>query len=363
MANPPTGRNGNGAATPGTDTELLSVVGLAELFALPLTALVDADVYGAQAFLAFLKEFAFEPLPNGNPDDYGKLRTVTFFYTANGPGGVPQQMRVEVPWISLVPLPLLSIKDAHIEFEVEVVGITETTQTTPLAKNASNSSAGRRHEKADNVKMASVQKRQLSARLFKTTGSAVPVTNKTTKPTRAFGPPGSSAQTSSVSESSASEEVKSRVNMYVQMNMVQSDLPMGIIQLLNLTQQGTMEQELSGPGMELSTASGTSVVSQPGEKIEVIARVFDGTGKPVNNIEIEFTQDTVPYFSPDSATAYTNSNGVASVTFKLIKQASGQPVIKSIFAVAEMSADGFETIDISAKLDITIDPSPLNNSS
>lgn len=335
-------------APTGSSVNIVQVVGLSELFALPLTALVDADVYGSQAFLAFLKEFAFEPTGDGNGDDYGRLRTVTFYYTANGSMGSTQQMKVEVPWISLVPLPLLSIKDAHMEFEVEVVGVTETTTTNGVED------ARERLEKTDNVKKASAQQRQFQVRLMRSSQSAVPVTAQTTSPGRVSG--NARASASGETTTTASEEVRSRVNMHVQMNMGQSDLPAGIIQLLNLTQQGTMEQSLTGPVLTLRTADGRVVMSAEGEVIEVVARLVDEKGYPIKGAHVRLSQDRDPYFTPERAVARTNANGEAHATFQLTKLPKEQPVLKSIFALTVVETPSFKQADISATLNIEILP-------
>lgn len=325
------------------ENSLVPIVGLSELFALPLTALVEADAYGSKVFLEFLQTFAFEPSVDGGSDNYGRLRTVTFYYTATNSTGAIQPMRVEIPWISLVPLPLLSIRDAHMEFEVEVVGVVETTGSEEL--QPATASQGRK------VASPAPRRRHLQARLFRSSTSAVPVTTQTVMPTRS---PSFFSSAASAQETPASEQVKSRVNMHVQMNMAQSDLPMGIIQLLNLAQQGTLEQSLNGPVMTISSTNGQLLFTEVGEVLEVSISLSDERGIPISDTEVLLTQDADRAFSPKKCTVQTDASGNAQARFQVNTLPVQSIELKSIYAKASVKTERYSQADVAAALNVEL---------
>lgn len=328
---------------PVSESSLVPVVGLNELFSLPLTALIEADAYGSKVFLEFLQTFAFEQGADGGSDNYGRLRTVTFYYTTTNSAGVIQSKRVEIPWISLVPLPLLSIRDAHMEFEVEVVGVVEQTtkSTQQERKNGDRPSSAR----------TPVPQRRLQARLFRSSTSALPVTPATSLPTRS---PNVSGTAASPKTDSASEQVKSRVNMHVQMNMGQSDLPMGIIQLLNLAQEGTLEQPIGAPYMTLSSANGQLVFDEVGETLEVAVFLADERGVPIPDAQVSLTQDQERSLSPMKSTVQTDASGKARALFQ-VKTLPPQSVeLKTIYAKTSVTTEKYALADVSATLNFEL---------
>ena len=98
------------------------VLDLGSIFAAPLVSVIKADVLAAREFTGFLSSFGFVNDGNGESGTHlGALKTVTFSYKRPGPNGELQDAVVEIPLLSLVPLPLLQVTDAEFTFNVHVL--------------------------------------------------------------------------------------------------------------------------------------------------------------------------------------------------------------------------------------------------
>jgi hypothetical protein len=86
-----------------------------------LKATVKADTLASQEYANYLMETAFE-----NPAEINGetplLKTISFLY-AEGASG--RYRRVTVPLMSLLPLPMLCIKEAEFDFDVNVVAASD----------------------------------------------------------------------------------------------------------------------------------------------------------------------------------------------------------------------------------------------
>ena len=101
------------------------VMDLKELIAAPLLATLDADAMTAQRYVEFLRTVAFEADASGGA---GKLRTFSFTYYQNNSGGRALKS-VEIPVISLIPIPLLQIREATFDFDVKILdSVTEQAE-------------------------------------------------------------------------------------------------------------------------------------------------------------------------------------------------------------------------------------------
>jgi hypothetical protein len=101
------------------------VMDLKQLIAAPLVATLEADAMTTQGYVNFLKEVAFEP---GEKGGLGKLRTFTFQYNQNDKNGRTLK-KVEIPVISLIPIPLLQIKEATFHFDIKILdSVTEHSE-------------------------------------------------------------------------------------------------------------------------------------------------------------------------------------------------------------------------------------------
>lgn len=110
-----------------TDVPLYQIIGA------PLLALVQGETQAAQATARFIQEVGFETSPD-EPLQFGRLKTVTFRYSKTSVGGTVTQLEVEIPVLSIVPIPTLQIREAEIDFSVEITSIVKLD--TPNAISA-----------------------------------------------------------------------------------------------------------------------------------------------------------------------------------------------------------------------------------
>ncbi|MFN0200532.1 MAG: DUF2589 domain-containing protein [Bacteroidia bacterium] len=100
-----------------------------EILAGPMLALIQADTIAAQASAEFIENVGFV---NGQAgDNFGAMRMITFTYQKQAIGEAPQTVTIQVPLLSLIPIPLLQVKDAQIDFGVEI----SDTQSSGLARS------------------------------------------------------------------------------------------------------------------------------------------------------------------------------------------------------------------------------------
>jgi len=125
------------------------VLSLENLFAAPLVSVIEADVLAARKFAGFISDFGFAP--NGEQSssanesmNFGRLRTVSFSYRRPGAGGELQDAVVEIPLLSLVPLPLLQVTEADFTFNVHVLesNADELGDAPPLLRTPAKSDDG-----------------------------------------------------------------------------------------------------------------------------------------------------------------------------------------------------------------------------
>lgn len=103
---------------------------IAELVAAPLVAVCDSQKRLAQSAYEFMTEIGF--------NDEGKTRMVEFNLQRPIEGSPkPQDIKVQAPFLGLVPLPNLLIDDVQVDFQMEVTA-TETS-TEKAAREGSTS--------------------------------------------------------------------------------------------------------------------------------------------------------------------------------------------------------------------------------
>ncbi|CAD5275222.1 conserved hypothetical protein [Alteromonas sp. 38] len=164
-----------------------------KLVEFPLTSIIESSANGNNTTLNFLNEYCFT---NKN----GKREAVKFiFYYDYVKGGAAQTMRVEIPIISLITMPYYTINSAQFEMGINILSWVDVSSET--------------WEQTDE----GTSDKKLLAMLG-------PYESSSPK-----GPP-RSAETAQYS--------KVNTNMKVKMDVVSSDLPSGILQLLNVSSQG-----------------------------------------------------------------------------------------------------------------------------
>jgi len=95
------------------------ILELKDLISGPLVATIDADSMSARRYLRYLYELAFDSY-NPETGEVGKLRMLEFTYTVQE-NGAPRQQRVSIPLMTLVPLPLLQVKEADFDFDIQII--------------------------------------------------------------------------------------------------------------------------------------------------------------------------------------------------------------------------------------------------
>lgn len=103
------------------------VMELQQLIAGPLIATIEADALSARQYLDYLMRMAFESYDPATGRT-GKLRTLTFSFTEQDTGG-PHKKSVSIPLLTLVPLPLLQIREADFDFDIKILdALSENTE-------------------------------------------------------------------------------------------------------------------------------------------------------------------------------------------------------------------------------------------
>lgn len=175
-----------------------------ELISLPINAVIDANIEASKSILHFILEFGFENSKHhkhrGHKKKefkYGKPKMLSFTYDFIN-AGVPQKMHVELPVLSLMPLPLLTIDRAKFDMGLRVMSRLSHSLHVD----------------------GSLNENELAS---KTLVMLSPTRSNSSKNT----PTTEILQTNVVTNMSASVEV------------VTSDMPQGILQLLNFFQEST----------------------------------------------------------------------------------------------------------------------------
>ena len=95
------------------------IMSLQQLISAPLVATIDADAMSTERYMKHFMSLAFESY---NPADgsTGALRLISFNFTDSDASGGAEK-KVSVPLISLVTLPLLQIKQADFDFDINII--------------------------------------------------------------------------------------------------------------------------------------------------------------------------------------------------------------------------------------------------
>lgn len=114
---------------------------LHDLIAAPLTAVIEADFMAAREFARYVGEFGFEEPPaspaTGSSEQpprgfLGDLRTVSFRFDQTDADGRVRPRIVRLPTLSLIPLPLLKVKEADFRFAVRVLAGVSEEEPAPV---------------------------------------------------------------------------------------------------------------------------------------------------------------------------------------------------------------------------------------
>jgi hypothetical protein len=104
-----------------------------QIIGAPLLALVQGQAQAAQTTAEFIERVGF--VPPGEPTDgntLGSLRMVSFQYNKPGPDGTIQTFKVELPLLSLVPIPAMEVKSAEFDFAIKITDVQSMETTSSL---------------------------------------------------------------------------------------------------------------------------------------------------------------------------------------------------------------------------------------
>lgn len=182
------------------------VMELKDLISGPLVATIDADTISSRRYLKYLFELAFESYDEES-GEVGNMRTLNFTYMSRDINGARMQ-RVSIPLLTLVPLPLLQVKEADFNFDIQIIdAVSQDAGATFSLKNAME---GKEEEPS----------REGTKLRVSLSPASVDVSSK-----------------SSVQQSLTA-------NMRVKVKMRQADLPGGVANLLNLTTNNLMIEDM-----------------------------------------------------------------------------------------------------------------------
>lgn len=171
-----------------------------QLVGSPIVAIVQAEAMAARASADFIESVGFVKQDGSDENAYGKLRTVTFSYTKQDVNGVPVIEEVELPLLSLVPIPLLQVKDAQLSFNAKIVeSIAERAQTHTLI--------------GERLKVPASQRAVSLMGVYKSVGASTDTVNSST-------------------------DVK------ITISLVQSDVPVGLQQLFQIMENAASSRQV-----------------------------------------------------------------------------------------------------------------------
>lgn len=111
------------------DVQGIRALKLHELLGAPLVAMIQADAQAARATLEFIETVGFA---TGEEEaDASRLRMARFRYKKIDENGTVAEFEVEVPVLSLVPIPSLQVKEATVKLSAKIVDI--STEKPPPA--------------------------------------------------------------------------------------------------------------------------------------------------------------------------------------------------------------------------------------
>ena len=114
---PPAGGGGDKSTAPKPKAKD-QVLSLAQLIGAPISALVDAEAQSAMATERFIRNVGF----TGGTErgELGDLQMARFKRTRRE-GDTDQEIEVQIPLLSMLPIPALQIRDAELDYTVRIV--------------------------------------------------------------------------------------------------------------------------------------------------------------------------------------------------------------------------------------------------
>ena len=103
---------------------------LHQLIGAPLLAMVQGQAQAAQATAEFIERIGLEWNEDGTAN---RLRMVSFGYEKPDSDGNMRKFKIEIPLLSLVPIPAIQIKNGELDFSIKINDIKTTSSKTTLS--------------------------------------------------------------------------------------------------------------------------------------------------------------------------------------------------------------------------------------
>ena len=221
----------------------LASLDFANLIGGPLNAVVEAQAKSAITTANFVREVAF--------DKDGKVVNVDFKYNRKNDNGSDQEFTLTVPFLTMLPVPYITVNEASIEFNAKITSINESSTESNFSQQVDASVGGRYW-----FVSAKVQ-----------------------------------SKTAYQKKSSTSEREERTFDMHVGVKARNDDMPAGTERILTILEQAITEKGgsiLSVTGMvkEVDATAKTVVLDSPDfGSIKANATIdYDGTKYTVSNI-------------------------------------------------------------------------------
>jgi hypothetical protein len=217
-------------------SEELNNIRFRDIIAAPLTAIVDAGVIAAKATNDFIKSVGFHEPKNKTGDEFGELRNISFVYTRNDAHDVPTQFRIEVPLLSIMPIPCIEVKSAEIEFSVNLVGV-ETNSREVDVLNPDSVQAIQNMHPADASRIRALLKNKKISQAAKKAVLEKFVDRNPTLST------GKSLTVNVAQTTKSNSEVSSNYDMKVKVHVQQADIPVGLSKIFTILEESVLERK------------------------------------------------------------------------------------------------------------------------
>jgi len=113
----------------------LASLDFANLIGGPLNAVIEAQAKSAITTANFIKEVAF--------DKDGNVVNVDFTYNRKNEDGDDQEFKLKVPFLTMLPVPYITIVDTVIEFNAKITSTNESTSESNFSQQVDASAGGR----------------------------------------------------------------------------------------------------------------------------------------------------------------------------------------------------------------------------
>ena len=112
----------------------LASLDFANLIGGPLNAIVEAQAKSAISTANFVKEVGF--------DKEGKVVNADFTYNRKNDNGSDQEFTLTLPFITMLPVPYITIKNAVVEFNAKITSTTESNTSSNFQQQVDASAGG-----------------------------------------------------------------------------------------------------------------------------------------------------------------------------------------------------------------------------